>query len=213
MAGFLLVNTAAIHHNWSRGVSIIARDRLGRYAVKVLNDDSLLMPTGYNEKHFSGRLDVVLVSFRASWNKLGSAGQAPVGLHFRFAEFFRAGVDRQGNRPVQEIRFGYRSGLYRRQHARHTSLLAGDLSFTEAVGTSAINGRIAGGDIAIVNGVVNTLPYYIVVKANIKSREDLKGRTAAVHIPGTGKRFARERYRNSYWLVTRSRSTAYLRSF
>jgi ABC-type nitrate/sulfonate/bicarbonate transport system substrate-binding protein len=30
------------------------------------------------------------------------------------------------------------------------SLLAGDLSFTEAVGTSAINGRIAGGDIAIV---------------------------------------------------------------
>src|SRR6187455_1343238 len=29
------------------------------------------------------------------------------------------------------------------------SLLAGDLSFTEAVGTSAINGRIAGGDIAI----------------------------------------------------------------
>jgi NitT/TauT family transport system substrate-binding protein len=59
------------------------------------------------------------------------------------------------------------------------SLLAGDLSFTEAVGTSAINGRIAGGDIAIVNGVVNTLPYYIVGKSNIKSREDLKGRTAA----------------------------------
>jgi NitT/TauT family transport system substrate-binding protein len=70
------------------------------------------------------------------------------------------------------------------------SLLAGDLSFTEAVGTSAINGRIAGGDIAIVNGVVNTLPYYIVGKANIKSREDLKGRTAAVHIPGTAADFA-----------------------
>jgi NitT/TauT family transport system substrate-binding protein len=49
------------------------------------------------------------------------------------------------------------------------SLLAGDLSFTEAVGTSAINGRIAGGDIAIVNGVVNTLPYYVVGKTNIKS--------------------------------------------
>ena len=70
------------------------------------------------------------------------------------------------------------------------SLLAGDLNFTEAVGTSAINGRIAGGDIAIVNGVVNTLPYYIVGKANIKSREDLKGRTAAVHIPGTAADFA-----------------------
>jgi NitT/TauT family transport system substrate-binding protein len=70
------------------------------------------------------------------------------------------------------------------------SLLAGDLSFTEAVGTSAINGRIAGGDIAIVNGVVNTLPYYVIGKASIKSREDLKGRTAAVHIPGTAADFA-----------------------
>lgn len=70
------------------------------------------------------------------------------------------------------------------------SLLAGDLSFTEAVGTSAINGRIAGGDIAIVNGVINTLPYYVIGKPVIKSREDLKGRTAAVHIPGTAADFA-----------------------
>jgi NitT/TauT family transport system substrate-binding protein len=70
------------------------------------------------------------------------------------------------------------------------SLLAGDLTFTEAVGTSAINGRIAGGDIAIVNGVVNTLPYYVIGKPAIKSREDLKGRTAAVHIPGTAADFA-----------------------
>src|SRR5574342_699196 len=54
------------------------------------------------------------------------------------------------------------------------SLLAGDLSFTEAVGTSAINGRIAGGDIAIVDGVINTLPYYVIGKPVIKSREDLK---------------------------------------
>ncbi len=70
------------------------------------------------------------------------------------------------------------------------SLLAGDLSFTEAVGTSAINGRIAGGNIAIINGVVNTLPYYIIGSPAIKSREDLKGKTAAVHIPGTSADFA-----------------------
>ena len=70
------------------------------------------------------------------------------------------------------------------------SLLAGDLNFTEAVGTSAINGRLAGGDIAIVNGLVNTLPYYIIGKPAIKSPEDLKGRTAAVHIPGTAADFA-----------------------
>jgi NitT/TauT family transport system substrate-binding protein len=64
------------------------------------------------------------------------------------------------------------------------------LSFTEAVGTSAINGKIAGGNIAIVNGLVNTLPYYIVSHPSIKSPEDLKGRTAAVHVPGTAADFA-----------------------
>src|SRR4030095_9001374 len=64
------------------------------------------------------------------------------------------------------------------------ALMAGDLSFTEAVGTSAINGKMAGGNIVIVNGLVNTLPYYIVGSPAIKSPEDLKGRTAAVHIPG-----------------------------
>jgi NitT/TauT family transport system substrate-binding protein len=70
------------------------------------------------------------------------------------------------------------------------ALLAGDLSFTEAVGTSAINGKMAGGNIAIINGLVNTLPYYIVGSPAIKSPEDLKGRTAAVHIPGTAADFA-----------------------
>ncbi|MGH7824179.1 MAG: ABC transporter substrate-binding protein [Candidatus Binatia bacterium] len=70
------------------------------------------------------------------------------------------------------------------------SLIAGDLNFTGAVGTSAINGRLAGGDIAIVNSLVNTLPYYIIGKPEIKSPEDLKGRSAAVHIPGTSADFA-----------------------
>ena len=70
------------------------------------------------------------------------------------------------------------------------ALLAGDLGFTEAVGTSAINGKTAGGNIAIINGIVNTLPYYIIGNPAIKSRDDLKGRTAAVHIPGTAADFA-----------------------
>jgi NitT/TauT family transport system substrate-binding protein len=70
------------------------------------------------------------------------------------------------------------------------SLIAGDLNFAGAVGTSAINGRMAGGDIAIINGLVNTLPYYLIGKPQIKSPEDLKGRSAAVHIPGTSADFA-----------------------
>jgi NitT/TauT family transport system substrate-binding protein len=70
------------------------------------------------------------------------------------------------------------------------SLIGGDLNFTGAVGTSAINGRLAGGDIFIVNSLVNTLPYYIVGKPEIRSPEELKGRSAATHIPGTSADFA-----------------------
>jgi NitT/TauT family transport system substrate-binding protein len=70
------------------------------------------------------------------------------------------------------------------------SLIAGDLDFTGAVGTSAINGKLAGGDIFIIDSLVNTLPYYIIGKPSIKSPEDLKGRTLATHIPGTSADFA-----------------------
>lgn len=70
------------------------------------------------------------------------------------------------------------------------SLIAGDLDFTGAVGTSAINGRLAGGDIFIIDSLVNTLPYYIIGKPSIKLPEDLKGRTLATHIPGTSADFA-----------------------
>ena len=70
------------------------------------------------------------------------------------------------------------------------SLIAGDLDFAGAVGTSAINGRLAGGDVVIVDSLVNTLPYYIIGRPNIKSPEELKGRTLATHIPGTSADFA-----------------------
>ena len=70
------------------------------------------------------------------------------------------------------------------------SLVAGDLEFTGAVGTSAINGKLAGGDVVIIDSLVNTLPYYIIGKPSIKSPEDLKGRTLATHIPGTSADFA-----------------------
>jgi NitT/TauT family transport system substrate-binding protein len=70
------------------------------------------------------------------------------------------------------------------------SLIAGDVAFVGAVGTSAIYGRLAGGDIAIVNSLTNTLPYYIIGKPEIKSPEGIKGRSAAIHIPGTAADFA-----------------------
>src|SRR5262249_57110110 len=70
------------------------------------------------------------------------------------------------------------------------SLMSGDIPFTSAVGTAVINGKLAGGDIAIVNSLVNTQPYYVFGKPEIKSPENLKGRSAAMHIPGTTGDFA-----------------------
>jgi NitT/TauT family transport system substrate-binding protein len=70
------------------------------------------------------------------------------------------------------------------------SMIAGEIDFAGAVGTSAMNGAMAGGDIVIVDSLVNTLPYYIIGKPSIKSPEDLKGRSAATHIPGTSADFA-----------------------
>ncbi len=70
------------------------------------------------------------------------------------------------------------------------SLLAGDLGYSGAVGTAVINAKLAGGDIAIIQSQMNTLPYYIIGNPNIKSPEELKGKAAAVHIPGTSADFA-----------------------
>src|SRR5918994_42458 len=70
------------------------------------------------------------------------------------------------------------------------SMIAGDVAFVGAVGTSALYGKLAGGDVAIVNSLTNTLTYYIIGKPDIKSPEDIKGRSAAVHIPGTAADFA-----------------------
>jgi NitT/TauT family transport system substrate-binding protein len=70
------------------------------------------------------------------------------------------------------------------------SLIAGDLGYSGAVGTAVINAKLAGGDVAIVQSQMNTLPYFIVGNPNIKSPEQLKGRSAAVHIPGTSADFA-----------------------
>jgi len=70
------------------------------------------------------------------------------------------------------------------------SLIAGDLSYSGAVGPAVINANLAGGDIAIIQSQMNTLPYFIIGKATIKSPEGLKGRAAAAHIPGTSADFA-----------------------
>ena len=95
-------------------------------------------------------------------------------------------MDRQGNRDIQKVWVGHRSWfLSTAAPAAFRALLAGDLGFHPSVGTSAINGKIAGGNIAIINGVVNTLPYYIVgnpaIKSQRRSQRPHRGRTYTGH--------------------------------
>ena len=76
------------------------------------------------------------------------------------------------------------------------SLMAGDIQFTSAGGTAVVNGRLAGGDIAIINSVGNTLPYYIIGKPEIKSPEDMRARSAtagSVHL-GSSEWSAKRQY-------------------
>jgi len=70
------------------------------------------------------------------------------------------------------------------------SLIAGDLGYSGAVGPAVINANLAGGDIAIIQSQMNTLPYFIIGSSSIKSPEAIRGRAAAVHIPGTSADFA-----------------------
>src|SRR5918993_452034 len=49
------------------------------------------------------------------------------------------------------------------------SLIAGDLSYSGAVGPAVINAKLAGADIAIIQSQMNTLPYFIIGNAKIKS--------------------------------------------
>jgi NitT/TauT family transport system substrate-binding protein len=70
------------------------------------------------------------------------------------------------------------------------SMIAGDLGYSGAVGPAVINAKLAGADVAIIQSQMNTLPYFIIGNPNIKSPEQLKGRSAAVHIPGTSADFA-----------------------
>src|SRR5262249_28301604 len=53
------------------------------------------------------------------------------------------------------------------------SLIAGDLGYSGAVGTAVINANLSGGDIAIIQSQMNTLPYFIIGNPNIKSAEGL----------------------------------------
>ena len=65
------------------------------------------------------------------------------------------------------------------------SLIAGGVQFIVSSGSEIIAARVAGGDVTIVAGYMNTVPYSIVADKGIRRFEDLKGSKAAVSRFGT----------------------------
>jgi NitT/TauT family transport system substrate-binding protein len=60
------------------------------------------------------------------------------------------------------------------------ALLANDLDFTNAAGTTPIQGTLQGADFVIVASSYNLMPYSFVVHSDIHSAADLKGKRMAV---------------------------------
>lgn len=65
------------------------------------------------------------------------------------------------------------------------SLLAGELQFTVSSGAETIAARVGGGDITMIAGYMNTVPYSIVADKRINRFEELKGGKAAISRFGT----------------------------
>jgi NitT/TauT family transport system substrate-binding protein len=65
------------------------------------------------------------------------------------------------------------------------SLIAGGVQFAVSSGSEIVAARVAGADVTIVAGYMNTVPYSIVADKRVSRFEDLKGGKAAVSRFGT----------------------------
>ncbi|MBI3076101.1 MAG: ABC transporter substrate-binding protein, partial [Deltaproteobacteria bacterium] len=70
------------------------------------------------------------------------------------------------------------------------AVLSGDAQVSTGPGTATVNARLAGGDVVMFATTINILPYYVITAPDIRTVEDLRGKTGANHIPGTSADFA-----------------------
>ncbi|MEK6562163.1 MAG: ABC transporter substrate-binding protein [Candidatus Binatota bacterium] len=66
-----------------------------------------------------------------------------------------------------------------------SSLLSGDVKFTNATGGAIASAVIGGANLAIIACHINTLPYELVVHESIKSAENLKGKSIGISRVGS----------------------------
>src|SRR5438445_7779139 len=66
-----------------------------------------------------------------------------------------------------------------------SSLVAGDVQVANASGGGVASAVVAGADLVLVAGYLNSLPYELVVSESVKSAEDLKGKSIGISRVGS----------------------------
>lgn len=71
-----------------------------------------------------------------------------------------------------------------------SALIAGEFALCQNAASAAVNAIAAGGELVIVGGVLNSQPYYLITRPEIKEAADLAGKALAISGPGSSSDFA-----------------------
>src|ERR1044072_10038096 len=70
------------------------------------------------------------------------------------------------------------------------ALLAGELQYLVSTGALAITANNKGGDLTIIGGIINFIPFQLIGRPEIKTAEDLRGKKVAISRFGSASEFA-----------------------
>lgn len=64
------------------------------------------------------------------------------------------------------------------------ALIAGQMDICQVAGQAVVNGVVAGADLVLIAGLVNTYAFYLITRPEIQTAADLQGKTVAISSPG-----------------------------
>jgi sulfonate transport system substrate-binding protein len=70
------------------------------------------------------------------------------------------------------------------------ALLAGELQYLVSTGALAIAANVKGGDLTIIGGIINFIPFQLIGRPEIKTAEDLRAKKVAISRFGSASEFA-----------------------
>ena len=70
------------------------------------------------------------------------------------------------------------------------ALIAGELQYLISTGALAIAANLRGGDLTIIGGIINFVPFQLIGRPEIKNAEELKGKKIAISRFGSASDFA-----------------------